>query len=180
LTVSPFAQAWGRSSVIGADPTCPISRCLCFWRGSWLSAVLSSARPVQRLWQKKQQRRALEVSSPAARLIEQVERSKTFTATIVGGKIEASSTRVVVKLKTRPSERKPDGIEEAHTERTDTPAGRAMSQRLQALKGHRVAIWVEVEQIPGSHRKVRVVGHAEDLGLEREFAPAQAAAMLRL
>ena len=95
-------------------------------------------------------------NSPAARLIEQVERSKTFTATIVGGKIETSSTRVVVKLKTRPSERNPEGVEEARTERTDTPAGREMSQRLRALKGHRVAIWVEIEQIPGSDRRVRV------------------------
>jgi hypothetical protein len=115
-------------------------------------------------------------TSPAARLIEQVERSKTFTATIVGGKIETSSTRVVVKLKTRPSERNPEGVEEARTERTDTPAGRAMSQRLRALKGHRVAIWVEVEPIPGSDKKVRVVRHAEDLGLDREFAPGQTTA----
>jgi hypothetical protein len=108
-------------------------------------------------------------TSPAARLIEQVERSKTFTATIVGGKIESSSTRVVVKLKTRPSERNPDGMEEARTERTDTPAGKAMSQRLRALKGHRVAIWVEVEPIPGSDRKVRVVRHVEDLGVDPEL-----------
>jgi hypothetical protein len=108
-------------------------------------------------------------TSPAARLIEQIERSKTFTATIVGGKIEASSTRVVVKLKTRPSERNPEGIEEARTERTDTPAGKAMSQRLRALKGHRVAIWVEVEPIPGSDRKVRVVRHVEDLGVDRDI-----------
>lgn len=109
-------------------------------------------------------------NSPAARLIEQVERSKTFTATIVGGKIETSSTRVVVKLKTRPSERNPEGVEEARTERTDTPAGREMSQRLRALKGHRVAIWVEIEQIPGSDRRVRVVRHVEDLGLDPDVA----------
>ena len=109
-------------------------------------------------------------NSPAARLIERVERSKTFTATIVGGKIETSSTRVVVKLKTRPSERNPEGVEEARTERTDTPAGREMSQRLRALKGHRVAIWVEIEQIPGSDRRVRVVRHVEDLGLDPEVA----------
>ncbi len=108
-------------------------------------------------------------TSPSARLIEQVERSKTFTATIVGGKIERSSTRVVVILKTRPSERNPDGVEEARTERTDTPAGKAMSQRLRALKGHRVAIWVEVEPIPGSDRKVRVVRHVEDLGVDLDL-----------
>jgi hypothetical protein len=109
-------------------------------------------------------------TSPAARLIEQVERSKTFTATIVGGKLEASSTRVVVKLKTRPSERNPDGVEEARTERTDTPAGRAMSQRLRALKGHRVAVWVEIEQIAGSDKRVRVVRHVEDLGVDADVA----------
>jgi hypothetical protein len=112
-------------------------------------------------------------TSPAARLIEQVERSKTFTATIVGGKIERSSTRVVVTLKTRPSERNPEGIEEARTERTDTPAGKAMSQRLRCLKGHRVVIWVEVEQIPGSDRRVRVVRHVEDMGADPDVEQLQ-------
>ncbi len=39
-----------------------------------------------------------------------------------------------------------------------------------ATGGHRVAVSVEVEQIPGSDRKVRVVRHVEDLGIDDDVA----------
>jgi hypothetical protein len=79
-------------------------------------------------------------TSPAARLMEQVERSKTCTATIVGGKIERSSTRVVVTLKTRPSERNPErGGGGSH--RADRHAGR---------QGH-VAAAPGSQRPPGRH-----------------------------
>lgn len=90
--------------------------------------------------------------------------TKVFTATIVDVVKEASSTRGLVTLKTKPSKFHEDGIEQARTERTDDPAGRAMARALRAVKGHRVAIWIEVEEINGGTGKVRVIRHFEDLG----------------
>lgn len=107
-------------------------------------------------------------TSPTAKVIDQIERSKTFTATVLGGSREKSSTRVVLRMQTRPSQFHPDGIEEARTERTDTPAGAAMANRLRTLIGHRVAVWVELESINDGATKVRVIRHVEDLGVGAE------------
>lgn len=107
--------------------------------------------------------------SEVSRAIAQVEAAKTFPATVVSIRKETSSTRGVVTLRTRPSERHPDGLEEARTERTDQPLGRAMAKRLTALRGHRVMVWLEVETI-GGDRKVRVVRWVEDLGFDPSLA----------
>lgn len=90
--------------------------------------------------------------------------TKVFTATVVDVVKESSSTRGLVTLKTKPSNFHPDGVEQARTERTDDPSGRAMARALRAVKGHRVAIWIEVEEINGGTGKVRVIRHFEDLG----------------
>lgn len=102
--------------------------------------------------------------SAAVKAITGIENSKVFTATVLDVTKEQSSTRGLVKLKTAPSKFHEDGIEVARTERTDDPSGRAMARALRAIKGHRIVIWVEVEEINGGASKVRVIRHFEDLG----------------
>ncbi|MDA8355649.1 MAG: hypothetical protein M0Z95_04985 [Actinomycetota bacterium] len=104
--------------------------------------------------------------SRVARRVQGIANSKVFTATIVGGKLEPSSTRGVVNLRTKATEQHPDSIEQARTTRTDNPDGAAMWARLKQLKGHRVVVWVEVQEYNGGQGKVRVVQHVEDLGME--------------
>lgn len=109
--------------------------------------------------------------SSTATAIEQVESAKVFAATILGGRYDQKSTRVVVDLRTRPSTDHPDGLEQARTERTDTPAGREMSNRLRTLKDHRVLLWVQLEEFTrgsdGKRLKSRVIRHVEDLGVDK-------------
>jgi len=127
---------------------------------SWTQRVAETASRVTAM---------LGEQSEVSRAIAQVEAAKTFPATVVSIRKENSSTRGVVTLRTRPSDRHPDGCEEARTERTDQPLGRAMAKRLTALRGHRVMVWIEVEQINGD-RKVRVVRWVEDLGVDPSLA----------
>lgn len=106
--------------------------------------------------------------SQIAKVIDGVANSKVFAATVVKVDKEQSSTRGLVTLRTRPSERHPDGIEQARTERTDNPMGLAMARRLRSLVGHRVLLHIEVEEVPGRDFKVRVIRHVQDLGVEAE------------
>lgn len=109
-------------------------------------------------------------NSSVAKAIAGVANSKVFTATVMAITKETSSTRGVVTLKTRPSKFHEDGIEQARTERTDSPEGLIMAKRLRSLVGNRVAIWVEVEETGDGDRKVRVVRHVEDLGPDTSTA----------
>lgn len=105
-------------------------------------------------------------NSPVSKAIARINNCKVFTATIEKVVKEKSSTRGKVSLRTKPSKWNDEGREEARTERTDNPEGLAMAKRLTELKGHRVLLWVEVEEYDGG--KVRVVRHVEDLGEPRE------------
>ena len=108
----------------------------------------------------------LSEGSAVNKAIKQLEDSKKFTAEIVSVVKEKSSQRGFVELKTKPSQHHPDGKESARTERTDNPDGLAMAKRMRDLVGHRVLLWVEVEEYTNSNGsgKVRIIRHAEDLG----------------
>lgn len=106
----------------------------------------------------------LDPHSEVSRAIGHLEMSKVFVATVANVQREASSTRALVTLRTRPSDRHPDGLETARSDRTDQPLGMVMAKRLVSLKGHRVMLWVELEQMGGqADRRVRVIRHVEDL-----------------
>lgn len=111
----------------------------------------------------------LSETSTINKIISGVANSKVFSATLFGIKKEQSSTRGKATLKTKPSKFHEDGIEEARTERTDTAIGLAMARRLRGLVGHRVLLWVEVEEINGGASKVRVIRHVEDLGVDANY-----------
>jgi len=116
----------------------------------------------------------LDPRSEVSRAIGCLELAKVFPATVVEVKREASSTRALVTLKTKVSDRHPDGVETARSERTDDPLGLAMARRLTSLKGHRVMLWVELEQMgANADRRVRIIRHVEDLGVDPRLpAPA--------
>lgn len=106
----------------------------------------------------------LSPGSTVSRAVAQVGASVSFPATIVAVELERSSKRAVVTLRTRPSDRNPDGIETARTERWDHPLGKAMARRARSLTGHRVVVWIERESTSDGQRKVRVIRHLKDLG----------------
>lgn len=105
-----------------------------------------------------------------ARRAEAVAGAKVFPATVLGITKEQSSTRGLVTLKTAPSQYNQDGTETARTDRTDTFEGLKMAQRIRALKGHRVMVWVTLEEFDSARgkSKVRVVTHVEDMGEDAE------------
>lgn len=100
----------------------------------------------------------------------QLAACKVFSGTIVDIKKEQSSTRGLITINTgtdREKEGVPAGCEQIRTERTDNPEGKAMAKKVQGLKGNRVLVWVEVEEIKGGQSKVRVLRHVQDLGEAR-------------
>lgn len=95
--------------------------------------------------------------------MDRVAEAEVFIASIVKVEKETSSKRCIVSLKTRPSQRYPDGVEPIRTDRWDTQAGMKMCKTVNGLVGHRVAVWKAMEAA-GADTKVRVLAHVEDLG----------------
>ena len=116
----------------------------------------------------------LSENSTVSRAIAQVEASTPFPATLLSVEPEKSSHRALVTLRTRPSEHHADGIEPARSERYDGPAGKDMARRLRSLIGHRVIVWVEREATSSGTRRVRVIRHVEDQGVDPSAGQPQA------
>lgn len=93
-----------------------------------------------------------------------------FVAELVDVKIEQSSTRAILSLKTDDiTEKKPDGIETMRTERTDQPDGMSMYRRALSLKGHRVLVFKFIDTAGNdATKKVRICLHLIDLGMPDE------------
>lgn len=94
--------------------------------------------------------------------------SKAFSGVITDVTIEQPSTRALVSVKS-PSGNKP--IETARTDRTDTAFGALMARRAHALIGHRVMVYLEMEEFVGRNGdsagqvvKSRTIRHLVDLG----------------
>ncbi|GAB2733899.1 hypothetical protein [Nocardioides pakistanensis] len=114
-------------------------------------------------------------SGSIGKALTQIENCKIFSGTVVSVKKEKSSTRGVITLNTgtdRAREGVPEGCEQVRTERTDNPIGLAMARKMREMIGHRVLVWVEVEEINNGANKVRVLRHAEDLGVDPAMAEA--------
>lgn len=105
--------------------------------------------------------------SAISRFARGVMNAKVFSGTVVGLEKEVSSTRAIVTLRTRPSDHNPDGFEKVRTDRTDSDYGLRMARRARSLVGHRVLVWVEIETMAKGDRKVRVLRHIEDAGLDQ-------------
>lgn len=89
--------------------------------------------------------------------------AQVFVATYRGYEVEKSSTRCLVQLETRPTERRPDGIEPIRSHRTDNPQGQSMQRRLDRLHdGDEILVWKAMEST-SSDMKVRILAHFEKL-----------------
>jgi len=89
--------------------------------------------------------------------------AQVFVATYRGYEVEKSSTRCLVQLETRPTARRPDGIEPIRSHRTDNPQGKAMQRRLDELKdGDEILVWKAMEAT-STDMKVRILVHFEKL-----------------
>lgn len=104
--------------------------------------------------------------------IDSVSGAVVYTATLLAITKEPSSTRGLLKLRTKVSEHAPDGVEELRTERTDSAVGLAMARRCRALVGHRVVVWKDVQKKSNGTGNVRVIAHIEDLGEAEEVDAA--------
>ena len=142
-------------------------------------AAVGSAGPVgddKAEWSAKVRAQAVTIAvmlgeqSSVAQALNAFGRSeKPFPATILGGRKEVSSTRVVVRFNNKDGEQ-----EEIRTDRTDGPEGLAMANIVRGLVGHKVLIWKEIEEYNGGKGKVRVLRHIEDWGVDPTFVPAVA------
>ena len=149
-------------------------------RTSIVTAAVIAAGPAgedRAAWQTQVHENAVSIAvmssetSQIAKAIDQIEKCKVFSGSVVAVKKEQSSTRGIVTLNTgtdRVKEGLDAGCEQVRTERTDNPFGLAMARKARELIGHRVLVWVEVEEI--GDRKVRVLRHLESLGLAVEVA----------
>ena len=122
-------------------------------------------------WLQRVQHLAVELHLLARQLGERLERidaAAVFTGTIVDVRIEASSTRAIVRF--RPDKTTQDReLEEIRTERGDTPEGTAMIARARAMVGHRAVFYKYNEKMEsaGAAPKgstVRILVHLVDLG----------------
>lgn len=87
--------------------------------------------------------------------------AEVFTGAFQGAELEESSKRLIVKL----ASLRDGEVETIRTERTDTPPGWVMKERLDALEiGTEIAAFKKIEAMRGSKdRKVRVLVHFEPL-----------------
>lgn len=102
--------------------------------------------------------------------------TKVFSATIVKIEREASSKRGIVTLFTGQTDKNPEGTETVRTERIDNPTGVVQVRTLQQLIGHRVLVWKKNEPMANDpERKVRILAHVEDRGIDPDFEDKLAA-----
>lgn len=100
---------------------------------------------------------------------------KVFVGTVVNVIKEEKSTRAIVTVHTgtdRETPGVPLGQEQVRTERTDNPDGQAIARLSTRLVGHRVTLYIELEQMRGGSKKVRVLRHVEDLGIDPNYDAA--------
>ncbi|MGW8431189.1 hypothetical protein ACWGJ9_08695 [Curtobacterium citreum] len=99
---------------------------------------------------------------------------KVFVGTVVHVSKEERSTRAVVNVHTgteRETPGVPAGQEQVRTDRTDNSDGQAIARLATRLIGHRVTLYIELEPMKGGQKKVRVLRHIEDLGIDPNYDP---------
>lgn len=137
--------------------------------------VDEDGNPDKAKWDKSLRENAVDIAvltsgfSPLSKTLATLESCKKFTGTIEGVLKEAKSTRGFVAFKTKVSQWAKDGYETGRTERTDSGQEAVdLANKLRALRGHRVLVWVDMQQTTEG-QKVRVVKHVEDLGIDEDW-----------
>lgn len=145
---------------------------------AWMSRVISNTRDIALLTSER---------SDLAKLVDNLldPGVKVFPGTVVGVKREAASTRAVVFLDTgtdhvikgnkrvpiNPFTKEPveEGIEFVRTDRTDTELGLSLARQVKALKGHRVLVFMKMEEMSNGN-KVRTLIGLVDQGADPNYA----------
>lgn len=151
-------------------------------RLSLVAAAATAVGPVedQTEWAEKVRERAVDLylmsrdRGVVGRALEQLDASRTYVATVLGGKVEKHALesggelrRGLVRLKVATSKYNKDGIEEIRTELLSTPEGAALWARIRGMVGHRVLVYAQTEEKDA--RKVKTLRHVEDLGEDRDL-----------
>ena len=93
--------------------------------------------------------------------------ASVFTAPFVDAVLEETSKRLVVSFEHAVDRDHPDGRETIRTERTDTPTGKRMAERLHDVQpGQTLLCWKVLEEMRGGDnagRSVRILMHTEML-----------------
>jgi hypothetical protein len=101
-----------------------------------------------------------------------MDADKSFECIIESVIKEKSSTRGLVNVRSWPSKENPTGTEQFRTDRTDgDPTHREFARYLKSLTGHRVRIFLTLEEITSGKnvgRKCRVAKAVIDLGIASE------------
>jgi hypothetical protein len=132
----------------------------------WQARVIDRVAPVVTLLSPKGD--AVKVAQSVLNCIRGVNKSAVFVAPeVLSIQKEASSTRGIVTFRTDDLVRHPDGTEQIRTERSDSPVGLAMCQRIrQDLVGHKVVVYKELQPMGrGDGQSAKVIVHLVDLGL---------------
>lgn len=158
-------------------------------RLSLIAAAATSVGPVedQAEWAEKVRERTMDLflmsrdRSPVGKALEQLDASRTYVATVLGGRVEKHALdgggelrRGLVKLKVATSKYNADGVEEIRTELLSTSEGAALWAKIRGLVGHRVLVYAQTEEKDA--RKVKTLRHVEDLGEDRELERQEDAA----
>ena len=151
-------------------------------RLSLIAAAATAVGPVedQAEWAGKVRERAMELylmsrdRSPVSRALEQLDASRTYVATVLGGRVEKHALegggelrRGLIRLKVASSRYNKDGVEEIRTELLSTAEGAALWAKIRGLVGHRVLVYAQTEEKDA--RKVKTLRHVEDLGVDRDL-----------
>jgi hypothetical protein len=102
--------------------------------------------------------------------------AQVFAGEYGGYELEASSTRLLVKVKSdtgRDKGKDADGYERIRTDRTDGAFGKRIQQRLDDVPvGSRIVVWKVLEKMKNSEddQKVRVLKHFEVIQLNKDSA----------
>lgn len=150
-----------------------------------IAAAATSVGPVedQAEWAEKVRERTMDLflmsrdRSPVGKVLEQLDASRTYVATVLGGKVEKHALegggelrRGLVRLKVATSKYNADGVEEIRTELLSTAEGAGLWAKVRGLVGHRVLVYAQTEEKDA--RKVKTLRHVEDLGEDRDVDAA--------
>lgn len=106
--------------------------------------------------------------------IDRMEGAKKFVGTVTRVTREKSSTRGIVELYTG-TDRETQGVdlgyEKVRTDRTDSDSGLMVASEAKSLIGHRVLVYMVLEETSRGNTKVRVLVHLNDLGVDDRYDP---------
>lgn len=123
--------------------------------GIWRAAVEAAVGPVYAL---------LDEKSSIMRTVDSIAGAKKFVSVITKVEKHEASTRGVIHLAPKENGDEERPVRTPITK--DNDAARMLAKRCQSLVGHRVVLFVALEQFGSEGHSMRVLRHVEDLGVD--------------